>query len=417
MQIGVKQGMLLGFWALMCLALAGDALSADEPAATAKTVAAPKASSDATKPMETGETKDPAKALDKDSAVANAQPPVTRIALLLPTHSESLKNVADAVRAGFYAALEREGNGIEVELIETDDSAENIVSNFVEAQQTHDYIVGPLTRSGLLALVHSAKATKPTVALAQADQTGADALVLPPNILAIGLSIEDEARQAANYLAAERHSAKVLVLSSNIAWQKRAAKAFAAQAKQKGMTVDAVELEGGGGYLATASLQDLQKSLQADKNTVLFLALDANQARQVRSVVGRGVSCFGTSQLNPSAKSDPSRQVVSKELEGTRMFDMPWQLQPDHPAVMIFPHLVPSADQKMSAEIDRLYALGIDAYRVVHELTQHHTHFDLDGVTGRLTVNFGDRNRRFERVQLLAVVHDGVAQAAEAVRH
>ena len=46
--------------------------------------------------------------------------------------------------------------------------------------------------------------------------------------------------------------------------------------------------------------------------------------------------------------------------------DMPWFVQPDHPAVMVYP----APDARMAVEQERLYALGIDAYRLCGLLLQ-----------------------------------------------
>ena len=42
-----------------------------------------------------------------------------------------------------------------------------------------------------------------------------------------------------------------------------------------------------------------------------------------------------------------------------------------------------------SADLERLYALGIDACRIAQEMARGRTGFDLDGVTGKLTVQAG----------------------------
>jgi outer membrane PBP1 activator LpoA protein len=59
-------------------------------------------------------------------------------------------------------------------------------------------------------------------------------------------------------------------------------------------------------------------------------------------------------------------------------------------------------------DIDRLYALGIDAFRLAREITLHPgAEFQLDGVTGRLSGSFGNGPARFERVQPAAVYQAG----------
>ncbi len=59
---------------------------------------------------------------------------------------------------------------------------------------------------------------------------------------------------------------------------------------------------------------------------------------------------------------------------------MPWLLQPDHPAVMAYKHL----DTAMNKDQERLYALGIDAFRLMAMMMRAHSlkEISLDGVTG-----------------------------------
>ena len=65
------------------------------------------------------------------------------------------------------------------------------------------------------------------------------------------------------------------------------------------------------------------------------------------------------------------------------------------------------------ADMERLYALGIDAFRIAHEIARNaqrkqSADFKLDGVTGRLKVRFGDGPALFERRALPAVYKNGV---------
>jgi len=72
----------------------------------------------------------------------------------------------------------------------------------------------------------------------------------------------------------------------------------------------------------------------------------------------------------------------------------------------------PRSEVALSGELQRLYALGIDAYRVMLEWLAGKRAFDLDGVTGRLRV---DRNRgpRVERWPTLAVFRSGKIERLE----
>ena len=58
------------------------------------------------------------------------------------------------------------------------------------------------------------------------------------------------------------------------------------------------------------------------------------------------------------------RRARRHELNRVRFVDMPWLLQADHPAVMIYPR----AQFGDAIDFERLYALGIDAFRLGLEL-------------------------------------------------
>ncbi len=341
---------------------------------------------------------------------------VTSIALLLPLRSETLREPAEVVRAGFQAAYEREQDNIVINIVETSDAPQDILSGYKQASALNDIVVGPMSRTGVTTVVQSEAVSKPTIALTAPDHPDGGDASLPPHMLVIGLSIEDEARQIADWAAQEPTSGKAIVLFTATPWQRRAAKAFEMQWHHQGRDVESIELAANDGFLQGRPLLQLKKQLDADKPALLFLALDARQARQVRAIMGKDIVLYGTSQLNAVALSDRFDADRVIEMDGTRLLDIPWQLQPEHPAVMVYPRLVVSADQKRNASLERLYALGIDAYRVAREIALQHTHFDLDGVTGQLTVRFDQTNAHFERTAQQAEYRDGIVVTMDQAR-
>lgn len=338
-------------------------------------------------------------------------PAAVRIALLLPLRSEALGPAAEAVRAGFQAAYEREQDGISMAVVETGDDTQAVLSSYADAVAQNDIVVGPLSRTDVTAVAQSGAVSKPTIALTQPDIADADAK-LPPQLLVVGLSIEDEARQVAAWAAAaNKKIGKAYVISTGTAWQRRAARAFAAQWEKQGKQSQSIEFNAFGGYLGVKDLTELKMQLDADQPALLFAALDDRQAKQLRTAVGQGIPLYGTSQLNPLALSDWSTAEPATAMNGIRLLDIPWQLQADHPAVMIYPRPAVNADQKRSADMERLYALGIDAYRVAREIALKRTSFELDGVTGKLKVRFNTPAPLFERTEQHAIYRDGSVMA------
>lgn len=342
-----------------------------------------------------------------DVAAGPAVAGKTRIALLLPSLSENFGAAAQAVRAGFMAAHEREPEGVEVTLVESADGAQNALTAYEAAQAHNDIVVGPLARADVATVARGGKVIKPTLALTQPESPADGDTVLPPRMLAVGFSIEDEARQLAAWAGAGRKQGKAFVIANGGAWQRRAARAFAAQWQEQGLEAQPVEIATSGRYLSAAGLGQLKKRLQDEKPALIFIGLDASQAQQVLLTLGQGQQAYGTSQLNPLNASDWRNAEKRPEMNGVRLVDIPWLLQPDHPAAMIYPRQVTPADGRANPDLERLYALGIDAYRIAREIAAQRSDFELDGVTGRLTISAGAGNYRFRRIAQPAAYQDG----------
>lgn len=324
----------------------------------------------------------------------------TRIALMLPLRSEALGAPADALRAGFMAAHERDPGGFTVNLIETGDSAQDTLDAYAAALDQNDIVVGPLARSAVSALAASSLVKKPTIALNHPEARTRAAL--PPQMLVMGLSIEDEARQVADWADAEHPGASAMIVSGSSAWQRRVAASFAARWKQLGHAAQTVVLTDSNGYLSEAALAQLRSQAEADRPALLFAALDASQTGQVRGALGADLPCYGASSVNPG--SEPG--AAMSQLDGLRLLDLPWEVNPAHQAVMVYPRWNSGG---RALDMDRLYALGIDAFRVAREIAlRPGADFQLDGVTGQLSVSFGKGPARFQRVEPAAVYQDGV---------
>jgi outer membrane PBP1 activator LpoA protein len=330
--------------------------------------------------------------------------PAYRIGLMLPLRSDSLGAPAEALRAGFMAAWERDRDGIAVTLIDTGDAPQEVLPAYTAALAQQDMIVGPLARSAVTALASSALVSKPTIALNYPEGRGET--LLPPQMLVMGLSIEDEARQTADWAAREQPGAIAYILAGSAAWQRRSASAFAGQWERLSRSAKTADMTMLNGYLSDGELVQLRTRLQAEPSALLFVALEPDQARQLRVALSspplRGIPIYGTSSLNPGK----AKLLPGPELDGVRLLDLPWQLQRDHPAVMVYPQ--PTGVER-NADLERLYALGIDAFRVAREIARKQpSNFKLDGVTGQLEVRFGEGAASFERRELPAVYKDGV---------
>jgi len=339
------------------------------------------------------------------------RPPGTvRIALLLPLRAPALAPAAAAVRAGFEAAWEREKPGVTIGVYETDGTPQQALARHAEAAAANDVVVGPLTRSEAGAIARAGDAPRPTVMLSHPDLPGAQGereKALPRNLLAAGLSVEDDARQVARLIAADKMVGKVMVIAADVAWQRRAARAFTSQWRALGLTAVQADLALAEGFPTPDSMLAIRQRIAAEAPQALFIALDASLAAQLRLAIGHEVPMVGTSQLNPLSQADWAASPGVPDLDGIRLVDIPWQLQGDHPAVMSYPRMPAAVDQRRSADFERLYALGIDAYRIAREIALGSPSFALDGVTGKLQVHFVDGAAGFERIAQPAVYQDG----------
>ena len=336
--------------------------------------------------------------------------PLASIALLLPLRSGPLGAAADAVRAGFLNAYERDKSDLAVTVIESADTPADMLATYAAASKKYDILVGPLSRTGITAIVQNGQVTKPTIALTQPDLSSDKDQALPTQLLPIGLSIEAEARQVASWVGAELAPGKVFVLSTSAAWQKRVASAFTQQLQGSGLHADLMTFSMADGALNPGALTQLQQRIQNEKPRLLFAALNADQTKQIRNAVGDETPIYGISQMNPLTLGDTNPEHQIPELNGVRLLDIPWQVQPDHPAVMVYPRRTDGAEQQPNADLDRLYALGIDAFRIAREVAARNSVFQIDGVTGRLNVTFGVGidAPSFERVEPEAVYQNGV---------
>lgn len=327
-----------------------------------------------------------------------------RIALLLPLQSSSLGHAAAAVRNGFMAAYEKDRSlGISVSVEDSGEATADILRAYTGAAFGHDIVVGPLSRSGTAAIAEQAQIQRPTLALTQTEAN----VRVPANMLMMGLSVEQEARQVAAWTQAEHPGSQPLVVATGTAWQRRAAAAFVDEWERLGNVSEQLELRFSDGFLDANMLASLQERLQSRPPAFIFAALSAAQARQLRIASDRGVPLYGTSQLNPVALPDWSVATPVPEMNGVRLVDLPWQLQADHPAVMSYPRPAAIPGQARNADLERLYALGIDAYRVAREIAAQRQQFSIDGVTGKLKIDLQSPNS-FQRTEAPAVYDNGV---------
>lgn len=330
----------------------------------------------------------PAYATD-EPPVAVGQP-VPHIALLLPLKSEAFGRAAEAVRKGFMAAANNQPQPILIKVYECADESKDIVETYQKAIENGALAVaGPLTRDGVAALATSAEISVPTLALNTGEAPDTDKLYF------FGMSAEAEARKVAK-LAAAANLNNAVIVRNGTPLSARLSQAF----------TDEWEILGGS-ITAEILYHDDAKvlaSLPEGADSMVFLAADVNTARMIHPYLSAATPVYATSQVfNGNADT-----LANYDLNNTHFVDMPWLLQVDHAAVMVYPH----ANPPLEADRERFYALGIDAFRLLQIMldSTYRTALPLDGVTGLIRLN---GNHQFQREAVAALIKQGRSQLLE----
>jgi outer membrane PBP1 activator LpoA protein len=313
---------------------------------------------------------------------------VPHIALLLPLDSPIFAKAADAVQQGFLAAAGNEINGLPVRIYSCRDESTEIVALYQQAVNAGAVAVaGPITRNGVAALADRPYLITPTLALNMVDDERTDQLYF------FGLPGETEARQSARRATAAGLLSATIV-STDTPFSRRLAQAFAD------------EWQRAGGIILAEIVYDGDptplKELPLNPGHAVFLAAEANKARLLRPYIDATLPVYATSQVF----AGNTRTLTNYDLSDVRFVDMPWMLQPDHPAVMIYPR----STTPLAPDFERLYALGIDSYRLLQVIFRHSESrsLPLDGVTGKITLT----RHTFQRAAIYAIIKQGVGVPA-----
>ncbi|MDD2914190.1 MAG: penicillin-binding protein activator [Gallionella sp.] len=316
--------------------------------------------------------------------------PVPHIALLLPLQSAIFKSAAEAVQQGFQAAADLEmqlPGKLPVRVYNCFDESKDIVALYRQAVANGARaVVGPLTRSGTTTLAAEQNIPVPTLTLNVVEDKPADQLYF------FGMAAEAEAKQIAQ-LAMQQGLHQAIIISTREQLSKRLQFAFEDEWRALGGGL-LHEIEFNGDTAAFADISDLP-------DTAVFLAADAAKARLIRPYLPNKLPIYSTSQI--FAGNDDT--LTNYDLNGIRFVDMPWLLQTDHPAVMVYPRPA----QPLSADHERLYALGIDAFRLIQLLLADKVGdaLPLDGVSGLIDLD----EHTFLRTGIPAVFMQGHAQS------
>jgi outer membrane PBP1 activator LpoA protein len=310
--------------------------------------------------------------------------PGAHIALMLPLESASFGAAAAAVQQGFLAAAGLDPQALPVRVYGNLDENSSVAAVYRQAiLDGASAVAGPLTRNGVTALAAVNSFPVPTLSLNTAESTPAH------NLYFFGMSIETEAKQVA-LLAGTQGLKQAIVISADEPLARRLQYAFEEQWTASGGTVlREIDFNGDTSIFA---------DIASTPDTMVFFATGADKARLIHPFLPANMPVYATSQIF----SGNANTLINFDLEGIRFVDMPWLMQPEQ--------TYPRANPPLPTDQERLYALGIDAYRLIQVLLGRQTTLPLDGVSGHITL----KGHTFERKALPSLFVQGHAQSVDA---
>jgi len=313
-------------------------------------------------------------------------PPTTRlIALVLPLDEPAFERAAGAVREGFLEAAAAAGKSGDCIVIPH--GRDGVVAAFELARAKGVRVaVGPLVRDDLRALATANVPLPWTLALNQLD----DSTPLPPAIYTFPLSVESDGKLLAQRAKASG-ATSVDVVEGDSPLMHRLGSAFA-----KGWMQDGGRAPAAFRFNASPeALTGLRHSLASQTSGAVLLAVNGDHAALVKPFIGNVLSYAS------GLVFDRPSPAVARDLDGVRVVEIPWLLTPGAPEVAPFPRREYDSDA-----LARLYALGLDAFRVAASFVDGPPRsFDLDGATGHVHLGV---THEFQREGRLGVYRDGV---------
>lgn len=326
--------------------------------------------------------------------------PLEKIALLLPQEGQ-LAAVSRALRDGFLAAhYQAQQAGEKPPQIQFYDSARlTSLDDFYRQAQADgvQLVVGPLEKNLVTQLGNREQLPITTLALNYSESAAES----PEQLFQFGLAAEDEAREVARRAWADgKRSAVALVPKGD--WGDRVLAAFQQSWQAAGGTFLGAEHidqpvdmarqianlfqlsgSGSGSGAAPTRRQDVD---------FIFLAATPQQAQQIKPTLAYQyageVPVYATSHLFSGSMS----AAQYRDLDGIRFCETPWLLDANDPLRQQVNNQWPQA----GGSLGRLYAMGVDAFRLAPRLGQLKALPDsrVDGLSGSLSLNAAQRIER-----------------------
>lgn len=345
---------------------------------------------------------------------------VKNIALLLP-FSGSYKNASAAIREGLIAAWYAQRSDSTIKIYDANSLNINSVYQTAVAEGA-ELVIGPLEKEAIKSLINQGSLSVKTIVLNQVDD-----IEVEDNLLfQFALSPENEARQVAKRAIEEGHKTAIVIRPNN-SWGERVYDAFAEELVLLG-----------GEVLDQIAFDTSSRELSAPVKSVLDIDASNARGKLLRSKLGRKIytetrsrkdadfiftagtgnmgslllpqlwffqasplPMYATSHIYSGTRS----KSVNMDLNGLKIVDIPWVIEPQHETSLIQEGLNRNWNQQNSS-LRRLYAFGIDTFKLINELGKMSTSetYSIQGETGYLWMN---NKRQINRNLSWATITDG----------
>lgn len=334
-----------------------------------------------------------------------------KIALMLPlqgTHAHS----AQAVRDGFLAAYYAQPNSpnkpkIQIYDTTTKSSLQRAYQEIVD--EGADFIVGPLVKEDVENFSYSTNTDIPVLALNVILNRKAQ-----ENIFQFGLSPEMEAQAVAEKAWQDGHR-NALIITPKSAWGARMQNAFQDHWLAMGgkilvseeiesqsnlnkevqhmLAID--ESEARAKQLKQLGLKFAFEPRRRQDPDMIFIATNATLARQVKPLLNFYYAAKLPAYASSSVFTGKVQPSLDQDLNGIQFCDMPWILDDALKAKSTYKILADLWPDQFE-QYARLYAVGLDAYKIALQLDQLTSlpNLGVSGMTGMLTM---DAQRKIQR--------------------
>ncbi|MCK5727026.1 MAG: penicillin-binding protein activator [Thiotrichaceae bacterium] len=300
------------------------------------------------------------------------------IAVLLPRQG-AIRQIGAQLFEGIHTAARTHSATGSLKLMDSAKLDSTVLYNQA-IEKGVSFVIGPFAKSNIISIAKNGNLPVPVLSLNYIP-TGSKK---PSNLYEFGLLPEDEAVQVASQIA-NKGLKKALLVIPNSAWGQRIEKAFGYQYHSQGGIIHKTLRYPN----KSSQYKSLSRSIATQNNHVdiIFFAGSPRQAKQIYPIIrsnNRHVPVYATSHIY----SGKSNSVANQVLDGIKFTEIPYILE--HPI--------------NRQNYPRLYALGLDAYRITQQFTMLKNGQSITGNTGKIKMQ---RNGQFHRTLQWASFKNG----------